>query len=129
MKRLKAAMCAVLAGLMLAGCAVQPQTDNKRGGGAAVDLTKYVVKEAAYPAYPKEPRFEDYFDENGEGDWDAYDAAYTEYREALQSWASWMRSRTAVRCWPLLTGRWAGSSPTARTGYTRPSACTRRWPC
>ena len=28
MKRLKAAMCAVLAGLMLAGCAVQPQTDN-----------------------------------------------------------------------------------------------------
>ena len=26
MKRLKAAMCAVLAGLMLAGCAVQPQT-------------------------------------------------------------------------------------------------------
>ena len=84
MKRLKAAMCAVLAGLMLAGCAVQPQTDNKRGGGAAVDLTKYVVREAAYPAYPKEPRFEDYFDENGEGDWDAYDAAYTEYREALQ---------------------------------------------
>ena len=84
MKRLKATMCAVLAGLMLAGCAVQPQTDNKRGGGAAVDLTKYVVKEAAYPAYPKEPRFEDYFDENGEGDWDAYDAAYTEYREALQ---------------------------------------------
>ena len=56
MKRLKAAMCAVLAGLMLAGCAVQPQTDNKRGGGVAVDLTKYVVKEAAYPAYPKEPR-------------------------------------------------------------------------
>ena len=84
MKRLKAAMCAVLAGLMLAGCAVQPQTDNKRGGGAAVDLTKYVVREAAYPAYPKEPRFEDYFDENGEGDWDAYNAAYTEYREALQ---------------------------------------------
>ena len=49
-----------------------------------MDLTKYVVREAAYPAYPKEPRFEDYFDENGEGDWDAYDAAYTEYREALQ---------------------------------------------
>ena len=84
MKRVRAICCAVLAGLMLAGCAVQPQTDNKRGGGAAVDLTKYVVKEAAYPAYPKEPRFEDYFDENGEGDWDAYDAAYTEYREALQ---------------------------------------------
>ena len=84
MKRLKAVMCAALAGLMLAGCAVQPQTDNKRGGGAAVDLTKYVVRETVYPAYPKEPRFEDYFDENGEGDWDAYDAAYTEYREALQ---------------------------------------------
>ena len=84
MKRVRAICCAVLARLMLAGCAVQPQTDNKRGGGAAVDLTKYVVKEAAYPAYPKEPRFEDYFDENGEGDWDAYDAAYTEYREALQ---------------------------------------------
>lgn len=84
MKRLKAAMCAVLAGLMLAGCAVQPQTDNKRGGGAAVDLTKYVVKEAAYPAYPKEPRFEDYFDENGEGDWDTYMAAEDEYLAALQ---------------------------------------------
>ena len=84
MKRVRAICCAVLAGLILAGCAVQPQTDNKRGGGAAVDLTKYVVREAAYPAYPKEPRFEDYFDENGEGDWDAYDAAYTEYREALQ---------------------------------------------
>lgn len=84
MKRVRAICCAVLAGLMLAGCAVQPQTDNKRGGGAAVDLTKYVVKETVYPAYPKEPRFEDYSDENGEGDWDAYDAAYTEYREALQ---------------------------------------------
>lgn len=84
MKRWKAAACAVLAGLMLAGCAVQPRTDDKQGGGAAVNLTQYVVREAAYPAYPKEPRFEDYFDENGEGDWDAYDAAYTEYREALQ---------------------------------------------
>ena len=84
MKRWKAAACAVLAGLMLAGCAVQPRTDDKQGGGTAVDLTQYVVREAAYPAYPKEPRFEDYFDENGEGDWDAYDAAYTEYREALQ---------------------------------------------
>lgn len=84
MKRLKAAMCAVLAGLMLAGCAVQPQTDNKRGGGAAVDLTKYVVKEAAYPVYPKEPRFEDYFDENGEGDWDTYMAAEDEYLAALR---------------------------------------------
>ena len=84
MKRVRAICCAVLAGLMLAGCAVQPQTDNKRGGGAAVDLTKYVVKEAAYPAYPKEPRFEDYFDENGEGDWDTYMAAEDEYLAALQ---------------------------------------------
>ena len=84
MKRLKAAMCAVLAGLMLAGCAVQPQTDNKRGGGAAVDLTKYVVKEAAYPAYPQEPRCEDSFNDNGEGDWDAYMAAEDEYLAALQ---------------------------------------------
>lgn len=84
MKRVRAICCAVLAGLMLAGCAVQPQTDNKRGGGAAVDLTKYVVREAAYPAYPKEPRFEDYFDENGEGDWDTYMAAEDEYLAALQ---------------------------------------------
>ncbi len=84
MKRVRAICCAVLAGLMLAGCAVQPQTDNKRGGGAAVDLTKYVVKEAAYPAYPKEARFEDYFDENGEGDWDTYMAAEDEYLAALQ---------------------------------------------
>lgn len=83
MKRVRAICCAVLAGLMLAGCAVQPQTDNKRGGGAAVDLTKYVVKEAAYPAYPQEPRFEDYMND-GQEDWDGYDAAYTEYREALQ---------------------------------------------
>lgn len=85
MKRLKAVMCAVLAGLMLAGCGSEEViTCRAEGPAAAVDLTKYVVKEAAYPAYPKEPRFEDYFDENGEGDWDAYDAAYTEYREALQ---------------------------------------------
>ena len=84
MKRLKAAMCAVLAGLMLAGCGSKEViTCRAEGPAAAVDLTQYVVKEAAYPAYPKEPRFEDYFDENGEGDWDAYDAAYTEYREAL----------------------------------------------
>ena len=84
MKRWKAAACAALAGLMLAGCAVQPRTDDKQGGGTAVDLTQYAAREATYPAYPHEPRFEDYFDENGEGDWDAYDAAYTEYREALQ---------------------------------------------
>ena len=85
MKRWKAAACAVLAGLMLAGCGSQEVISCRaEGPAAAVDLTQYVVKEAAYPAYPKEPRFEDYFDENGEGDWDAYDAAYTEYREALQ---------------------------------------------
>ena len=85
MKRRKAAACAVLAGLMLAGCGSKEViTCRAEGPAAAVDLTKYVVKEVAYPAYPTEPRFEDYFDENGEGDWDAYDAAYTEYREALQ---------------------------------------------
>ena len=85
MKRLKAAMCAVLAGLMLAGCGSKEViTCRAEGPAAAVDLTQYAVKEAAYPAYPAEPRFEDYFDENGEGDWDAYDAAYTEYREALR---------------------------------------------
>ena len=84
MKRVRAICCAVMAGLMLAGCAVQPQMDNKRGGGAAVDLTEYVVKEAAYPAYPQEPRFEDYFDENDEGDWDTYMAAEDEYLAALQ---------------------------------------------
>ena len=85
MKRLKAAMCAVLAGLMLAGCGSKEVISCRAEGPApAVDLAQYVVKETAYPAYPAEPRFEDYFDENGEGDWDAYDAAYTEYREALQ---------------------------------------------
>ena len=85
MKRWKAAACAVLAGLMLAGCGSKEViTCRAEGPAAAVDLTQYAVKEAAYPAYPAEPRFEDYFDENGEGDWDAYDAAYTEYREALQ---------------------------------------------
>ena len=84
MKRVRAICCAVLSGLMLAGCAVQPRTDDKQGGGAAVDLTKYVVKEAAYPAYPQEPRYEDYFDDNGEGSWDAYMAAEDEYLAALQ---------------------------------------------
>lgn len=85
MKRVRAMLCALLAGMLLAGCGSEEViTCRAEGPVAAVDLTKYVVKEAAYPAYPKEPRFEDYFDENGEGDWDAYDAAYTEYREALQ---------------------------------------------
>ena len=84
MKRLRAMLCALLAGALLAGCAVQPRTDDKQGGGAAVDLTKYAAREAAYPAYPHEPRYEDYFDENGEGDWDAYMAADDEYMAAMQ---------------------------------------------
>ena len=84
MKRLRAMLCALLAGVLLAGCGVQPRTDDKQGGGAAVDLTKYAAREAAYPAYPHEPRYEDYFDENGEGDWDAFVAADDEYLAALQ---------------------------------------------
>ena len=84
MKRLRAMLCALLAGALLAGCAVQPRTDDKQGGGAAVDLTKYAAREAAYPAYPQEPRYEDYFDESGEGDWDAYMAAEDEYMAAMQ---------------------------------------------
>ena len=84
MKRLRAILCALLAGALLAGCGVQPRTDDKQGGGAAVDLTKYAVKEAAFPAYPREPRYEDYFNDNGEGDWDAYMAAEDEYMAALQ---------------------------------------------
>ena len=84
MKRLRAMLCALLAGVLLAGCGVQPRTDDKQGGGAAVDLTKYAAREAAYPAYPQEPRYEDYFNENGEGDWDAYMAAEDEYTAAMQ---------------------------------------------
>ena len=84
MKRWKATACAVLAGVMLAGCGTEKVGCQTERPAAAVDLTQYAVKEAAYPAYPAEPRFEDYFDENGEGDCDAYDAAYTEHREALQ---------------------------------------------
>ena len=83
MKRLRAILCALLAGALLAGCGVQPRTDDKQRGGAAVDLTKYAVKEAAFPAYPREPRYEDYMDDGEEG-WDAYEAAYTEYTEALR---------------------------------------------
>ena len=85
MKRLKAAMCAVLAGLMLAGCGSKEViTCRAEGPAAAVDLAQYVVKETAYPAYPAEPQYEDYAGLTGEVNWDAYDAAYTEYREALQ---------------------------------------------
>ena len=83
MKRLKAAACAVLAGLMLAGCGSEEViTCTAEGPAAAVDLTQYVVREAAYPVYPTEPRFEDYMNDGEEG-WDAYEAAYTEYTEAL----------------------------------------------
>ena len=85
MKRVRAMLCALLAGMLLAGCGSEEViTYRAEGPVAAVDLTKYVVKEAAYPAYPKEPRFEDYFDENGEGDWDTYMAAEDEYLAALQ---------------------------------------------
>ena len=84
MKRWKAAACAVLAGLMLAGCGTEKVGCQTERPAAAVDLTQYAVKEAAYPAYPAEPRFEDYFDENGEGDWDAYMAAEVECLAALQ---------------------------------------------
>ena len=122
MKRLRAILCALLAGALLAGCGVQPRTDDKQGGGAAVDLTKYAVKEAAFPAYPREPRYEDYFNDNGEGDWDAYMAAEDEYMAAMQKLGK-------GRCWTLPTERQGRSSPTARTGCTRPSACTPPWPC
>ena len=85
MKRVRAMLCALLAGMLLAGCGSEEViTCRAEGPVAAVDLTKYVVKESAYPAYPKEPRFEDYFDENGEGDWDTYMAAEDEYLAALQ---------------------------------------------
>ena len=86
MKRWKAAVCAVLAGLLLAGCGATGQTgnDDQQGGGAAVDLTQYAVREAAYPAYPEEPNYEDFAGKNGEIDWDAYDAATEEYRAALE---------------------------------------------
>ena len=84
MKRLKAAMCAVLAGAMLAGCGKVEEGGRSERPEPAVDLAQYVVKETAYPAYPAEPQYEDYAGLTGEVNWDAYDAAYTEYREALQ---------------------------------------------
>ena len=84
MKRLKAAMCAVLAGAMLVGCGKVEEGGRSEGPAPAVDLAQYVVKETAYPAYPAEPQYEDYAGLTGEVNWDAYDAAYTEYREALQ---------------------------------------------
>ena len=84
MKRLKAAMCAVLAGAMLAGCGKVEEGGRSEGPAPAVNLAQYVVKETAYPAYPAEPQYEDYAGLTGEVNWDAYDAAYTEYREALQ---------------------------------------------
>ena len=84
MKRLKAVMCAVLAGAMLAGCGKVEEGGRSERPEPAVDLAQYVVKETAYPAYPAEPQYEDYAGLTGEVNWDAYDAAYTEYREALQ---------------------------------------------
>ena len=86
MKRWKVVMCAVLAGLLLAGCGApaQPKPDDQQGGGAAVDLTQYAVREAVYPEYPEEPNYEDFVTKTGEIDWDAYDAATEEYWAALK---------------------------------------------
>ena len=83
MKRLKAAMCAVLAGLMLAGCGKVEEGGRSERPEPAMELAKYIVAEAEYPVYPAEPRFGDYMDDGEEG-WDAYEAAYTEYTEALR---------------------------------------------
>ena len=85
-KQARAIVCGVLAALMLAGCGttVQPKNDERQGGGAAVDLTRYAVKEAVYPAYPEEPNYEEFAGKNGEIDWDAYDAATEEYWAALE---------------------------------------------
>lgn len=95
-----------------------------------MDLTKYVVKEAAYPAYPKEPRFEDYFDENGEGDWDAYDAAYTEYREALQKLGKLDAEPDGGAVLAFANRTRARSSADSREpGCIRPSVCMRRSAC
>ena len=85
-KQARAIVCGVLAALMLAGCGatVQPKNNDRQGGGAAVDLTQYAVKETVYPAYPEEPNYEDFAGKNGEIDWDAYDAATEEYWAALE---------------------------------------------
>lgn len=83
MKRLKAVMCAVLAGAMLAGCGKVEEGGRSERPEPAMELAKYIVAEAEYPVYPAEPRFEDYMDDGEEG-WDAYEAAYTEYTEALR---------------------------------------------
>ena len=85
-KRMRVIVCGVLAALMLAGCGttVQPKNDDRQGGGAAVDLMRYAVKEAVYPAYPEEPNYEEFVGKNGEIDWDAYDAAMEEYWAALE---------------------------------------------
>ncbi len=85
MKKTRGLLCGILAALMLAGCGTQTDVRQPQGGGvAAVDLTPYAIKEAAYPVYPEEPRYEDYFNDNGDDNWDDYDAAYTAYMEALQ---------------------------------------------
>ena len=83
MKRLKAAMCVVLAGTMLAGCGKVEEGGRSERPEPAMELAKYIVAEAEYPVYPAEPQFEDYMDDGEEG-WDAYEAAYTEYTEALR---------------------------------------------
>ena len=84
MKRLRAILCALLAGALLAGCGKVEEGGRSERPEPAMELAKYIVAEAEYPVYPAEPRYEDYFNDNGEGDWDAYEAAYTEYTGALR---------------------------------------------
>lgn len=83
MKRLRAILCALLAGALLAGCGKVEEGGRSERPEPAMELAKYIVAEAEYPVYPAEPRFEDYMDDGEEG-WDAYEAAYTEYTEALR---------------------------------------------
>ena len=130
MKRVRAMLCALLAGMLLAGCGSEEViTCRAEGPVAAVDLTKYVVREAAYPAYPKEPRFEDYFDENGEGDWDAYDAAYTEYREALQKLGKLDAEPDGGAVLAFANRTLGRIFADSENRCTRPSACMRRSVC
>lgn len=85
MKKVRRILCGVLAVLMLAGCGtVQPEPENGQGGGVAVDLTRYAVKETVYPAYPEQPRYEDFAGKDGEIDWDGYDAAWEKYTAAME---------------------------------------------
>ena len=84
MKRLRAILCALLAGALLAGCGKVEEGGRSERPEPAMELAKYIVAEAEYPVYPAEPRYEDYFNDNGEGDWDAYMAAEDEYMAAMQ---------------------------------------------